>query len=127
MSTLGSLKSKILKGKVYGTDPVAKAIYTTFKKATLDTTLQSLDRILDKEHFALVVHQQRLCECGSGKWTPADGVEAAVRAGARPHPRSIPSVATCTCATRVRFLPLPHVAAAAARNASRSQMLATYT
>lgn len=58
--SLGNLKSKILKGKVFGTDTVAKAIYTTYKKVTLDTTLIKLNRILDKEHFALVVHQQRL-------------------------------------------------------------------
>ena len=60
--SLGNLKSKILKGKVFGTDTVAKAIYTTYKKVTLDTTLIKLNRILDKEHFALVVHQQRLCK-----------------------------------------------------------------
>ena len=60
--SLGNLKSKILKGKVFGTDTVAKAVYTTYKKVTLDTTLIKLNRILDKEHFALVVHQQRLCK-----------------------------------------------------------------
>jgi len=60
VATLGSLKSKVLKAKVMATDPVAKATYTTFKKVTLDTTLQKLDRILDKDHFALVVHSQRL-------------------------------------------------------------------
>ena len=59
---MGNLKSKILKGKVFGTDTVAKAVYTTYKKVTLDTTLIKLNRILDKEHFALVVHQQRLCK-----------------------------------------------------------------
>ena len=59
---MGNLKSKILKGKVFGTDTVSKAVYTTYKKVTLDTTLIKLERILDKEHFALVVHQQRLCK-----------------------------------------------------------------
>jgi len=58
--SMGNLKSKILKGKVFGTDTVSKAVYTTYKKVTLDTTLIKLERILDKEHFALVVHQQRL-------------------------------------------------------------------
>ena len=62
VATLGSLKTKVLKGKVQATDSVSKAMYTTFKKVTLDTTLEKLDRILDKEHFALVVHAQRLCE-----------------------------------------------------------------
>lgn len=61
VATLGSLKSKILKGKVAATDPVEKASYNTFSKVTLDTTLEKLNRILDTEHFALVVHSQRLC------------------------------------------------------------------
>lgn len=60
VATLGSLKSKVLKGKVSLNDPVRNATYNTFHKVTLDTTLEKLDRILDKEHFALVVHSQRL-------------------------------------------------------------------
>jgi cystathionine beta-synthase len=62
VATLGSLKSKVLKGKVSLNDPVRNATYNTFHKVTLDTTLEKLDRILDKEHFALVVHSQRLCK-----------------------------------------------------------------
>ena len=62
MATLGSLKTKVLRGKIQATDPVEKATYMTFKKVTLDTTLEKLDRILDKEHFALVVHSQRICK-----------------------------------------------------------------
>merc|ERR1719245_57841 len=58
--TLGSLRAKALKGNVMKYDPCLKATYNTFKKVTLDTTLEKLDRILDKEHFALVVHSQRL-------------------------------------------------------------------
>lgn len=60
VATLGSLKAKLLKGKVMPNDAVRKVAYNTFKKVTLDTTLEKLDRILDKEHFALVVHSQRL-------------------------------------------------------------------
>lgn len=60
VATLGSLKAKVLKGNVLRNDPVIKATYKTFKKVTLDTTLEKLNRILDKEHFALVVHNQRL-------------------------------------------------------------------
>ena len=62
VATLGSLKAKVLKGNVLRNDPVTKATYKTFKKVTLDTTLEKLNRILDKEHFALVVHSQRLCK-----------------------------------------------------------------
>ena len=38
------------------------ATYSTFKKLNLDTTLSRLSRVLDTEHFALIVHNQRLCE-----------------------------------------------------------------
>ena len=44
-------------------DPIEKVAYSTFKKVNLDTTLGKLNRILDSEHFALVVHSQRLCKC----------------------------------------------------------------
>jgi len=60
VATLGSLKSKLLNGKVSACDPVEKATYNTFKKLGLDTTLGKLNRILDTDHFALVVHRQRL-------------------------------------------------------------------
>ena len=62
VATLGSLRAKALKGNVLKSDSVVKATYNTFKKVTLETTLEKLDRILDKEHFALVVHSQRLCK-----------------------------------------------------------------
>ena len=62
MATLGSLKAKLLKGKIHATDPVESAVYTQFKKLSLDTTLARLNRILDTDHFALVVHNQRLCK-----------------------------------------------------------------
>merc|ERR1719452_89240 len=60
VATLGSLKAKLMKGKIHSTDPVEDATYNTFKKLNLDTTLSKLNRILDTEHFALVVHNQRL-------------------------------------------------------------------
>jgi len=60
VATMGSLKAKLLKGKVNGSDPVEAATYSTFKKLNLDTTLSKLSRVLDTEHFALVVHNQRL-------------------------------------------------------------------
>lgn len=64
VATMGSLKSKLLKGKVSATDSVEAATYVTFKKLGLDTTLGKLNRILDSDHFALVVHRQRLYSSG---------------------------------------------------------------
>merc|ERR1712012_31519 len=60
VATLGSLKAKLMKGKICSTDPVEAAVYTQFKKLCLDTTLSKLNRILDTDHFALVVHKQRI-------------------------------------------------------------------
>jgi len=60
VATMGSLKAKLVKGKVNPTDPVEAATYNTFKKLNLDTTMSRLSRVLDTEHFALIVHNQRL-------------------------------------------------------------------
>lgn len=60
VATLGSLKAKLMKGKIHSTDPVEAAVYTQFKKLSLDTTLSKVNRILDTDHFALVVHTQRI-------------------------------------------------------------------
>jgi len=67
VATMGSLKAKVFKGKVMPADPVEKAMYEKFKKITLDTTLGEANRILDKDHFALVVHSQKLSRKGDPK------------------------------------------------------------
>ncbi|CAG0901228.1 unnamed protein product [Darwinula stevensoni] len=59
MVTLGNLMAKLLAGKVEPQSPVAEVLYKQFHKITMDTTLVHLTRILDKDHFALVVHQQQ--------------------------------------------------------------------
>lgn len=60
--TLGSLMAKILSAKIEGSSPVQQSLYSQFRKIKLDTTLGKLSRILDRDHFALVVHTQRLCK-----------------------------------------------------------------
>ncbi|XP_067122922.1 cystathionine beta-synthase-like isoform X2 [Centruroides vittatus] len=60
MITLGSMMAKILAGKVIATAPVSEIIYNQFDKIKLDDTLGKLSRLLDKEHFALVVHDQKI-------------------------------------------------------------------
>jgi cystathionine beta-synthase len=59
MVTLGHMMSQILKSRAKTTDPVSKVIYKQFKQVTLDTTLGKLSRMLDTDHFVLVVHGQR--------------------------------------------------------------------
>ncbi|XP_050722691.1 cystathionine beta-synthase-like protein isoform X2 [Eriocheir sinensis] len=65
--TLGSLMAKILSAKVEGSSPVQQSLYSQFRKIKLETTLGKLSRILDRDHFALVVHTQRLCRGHPGK------------------------------------------------------------
>ncbi|ESO88456.1 hypothetical protein LOTGIDRAFT_219173 [Lottia gigantea] len=59
MVTIGNLMSQIVKHKVKRSDPVNKVMYKQFKQISLDTTLSQLSRLLDTDHYVLVVHQQR--------------------------------------------------------------------
>ncbi|XP_020904552.1 cystathionine beta-synthase [Exaiptasia diaphana] len=62
MITLGNIMSQIVAGRMKPTDNVSQCIYKNFKKVTLDTELGKLSRILDIDHYALVVHSQRVYE-----------------------------------------------------------------
>lgn len=68
MVTLGSLMSRLLSKKAEPKTPVENVLYGQFKRVTLNTTLGKVSRILDRDHYCLVVHNQRL-------YTNADGVE----------------------------------------------------
>jgi len=59
MITLGNVMAKIMAGKVMSDSYVSDILYTTFSKITLETSLGRLSRILDRGHFALVVHDLR--------------------------------------------------------------------
>ena len=41
----------------------SQVLYSQFHKVPLDKTLGTLSRILEKDHFALIVHDQKLCKC----------------------------------------------------------------
>jgi len=59
MATVGHMMSQVMKGKVTGTDSVSNVIYKQFKQITVETTLGQLSRMLDTDHYVLVVHDQR--------------------------------------------------------------------
>ncbi|XP_035225876.1 cystathionine beta-synthase-like isoform X2 [Stegodyphus dumicola] len=59
MITLGNIMAKIMAGNLMTTSLVSDILYTKFHKITLETSLGRLSRILDRGHFALVVHNQR--------------------------------------------------------------------
>ncbi|KAB5577417.1 hypothetical protein PHYPO_G00209700 [Pangasianodon hypophthalmus] len=56
--TLGNMLSSVLAGKVSASDPVVKVLYKQFKEVRLTDNLGKLSRILEMDHFALVVHEQ---------------------------------------------------------------------
>ncbi|KAK2849704.1 hypothetical protein Q7C36_008487 [Tachysurus vachellii] len=58
MVTLGNMLSSVLAGKVSPSDPVNKVLYKQFKQVHLTDKLGKLSRILETDHFALVVHNQ---------------------------------------------------------------------
>ncbi|XP_013394087.1 cystathionine beta-synthase [Lingula anatina] len=65
MLTLAHIHSQVLRGKATTADPVSKVIFKQFKQAPqvrLDTSLGKLSRMLDTDHFVLVVHDQRQYE-----------------------------------------------------------------
>ncbi|XP_008105670.1 cystathionine beta-synthase [Anolis carolinensis] len=57
MVTLSNILSSILAGNAQFSDPVMKVIYQQFSKVSLDDTLGKLSRILENDHFAIVVHE----------------------------------------------------------------------
>jgi len=57
--TQGSLMSNLIANKVRPESPVERVLYKQFKKIYLHTTLGKLSRMLDTDHFALVVHEQK--------------------------------------------------------------------
>ncbi|XP_028256078.1 cystathionine beta-synthase-like [Parambassis ranga] len=58
MVTLGNMLASILAGKIKLSDPVSKVLYKQFKQICLTDNLGKLSRILETDHFALVVHEQ---------------------------------------------------------------------
>ncbi|CAL8306986.1 unnamed protein product [Merluccius merluccius] len=58
MVTLGNMLASVLAGKVKPSDPVSKVLYKQFKQIRLTDNLGRLSRILETDHFALVVHEQ---------------------------------------------------------------------
>jgi len=59
MVTMGTLASLITRGRVKPDDPVGKSMFRQFKQIGLQTTLGTLSKIFDKDHFVLVVHTNR--------------------------------------------------------------------
>jgi len=62
MVTLGSLMSRLVSKKAEAKTPVQDVLYNQFKRVTLNTPLGKVSRILERDHFVLVVHNQRISD-----------------------------------------------------------------
>ena len=62
VATLAGIRAKIGKGSISCNNQIQTAVSSNFKKVSLETNLRTLSRVLDIDHFVLVVHHQKLCE-----------------------------------------------------------------
>ncbi|XP_077072750.1 cystathionine beta-synthase-like [Siphateles boraxobius] len=62
MVTLGNMLSSVLAGKLRPSDPISKVLYKQFKQVRLTDNLGKLSRILETDHFALVVNKKIQCK-----------------------------------------------------------------
>ncbi|XP_052804338.1 cystathionine beta-synthase-like isoform X2 [Mya arenaria] len=65
MITVGNMMSQVVRAKVMKSDPVTMAMYKQFKQVQMDTSLGQLSRMLDTDHYVLVVHGQKQYEGNS--------------------------------------------------------------
>ncbi|NWU99952.1 CBS synthase, partial [Upupa epops] len=56
--TLSNTLTSVLAGSAQFSDPVTKVVYNQFSKIGLEESLGKLSCILEKDHFAIVVHEQ---------------------------------------------------------------------
>lgn len=68
MVTVGNMMAQVVKAKVQKSDPVSKVMYKQFKQVQMDTSLGQLSRMLDTDHYVLVVHGQKQYQ-GANKTT----------------------------------------------------------
>jgi len=61
-----NLMTKMIQKKLKGTDPISGAVYKDFKQVDTTETVGNISRMLDKEHFVLVVSKQR-CYTSEGE------------------------------------------------------------
>ncbi|XP_048777807.2 cystathionine beta-synthase-like isoform X2 [Ostrea edulis] len=62
MVTVGNMMAQVVRSKVKPSDPISKVMYKQFKMVSMATSLGEISRMLDTDHFVLVVHGQRQYE-----------------------------------------------------------------
>ncbi|KAH9488768.1 hypothetical protein Btru_059705 [Bulinus truncatus] len=61
MVTVSNILFRIIKHGVNRSDPVSKVMHKQFKQIHMDTSLGQLSRMLNIDHFVLVIYNQRQC------------------------------------------------------------------
>lgn len=61
MVTMANLMFHMVNGKVQASDPVSKVLYRQFRKIALETSLSKVSKILETDHFVIVVQTQKQC------------------------------------------------------------------
>lgn len=61
MVTVGNMMAQVVKGKVKKSDSVSTVMYKQFKQINMNTSLGQLSRMLDTDHYVLVIHGQKQC------------------------------------------------------------------
>lgn len=64
MATMANLMSHLANGKAQASDPVEKVLYRQIRKITLDTPLSRVSKMLETDHFVLIVHTQKQYSSG---------------------------------------------------------------
>ncbi|CAI5747025.1 unnamed protein product [Peronospora destructor] len=67
--TEGNLIAQLMPGRVHPTDAVEKAMFKQFQQVSPQTSLYDLSRIFDRDHFALVVTEQKRIRKGGAAET----------------------------------------------------------
>ena len=62
VATLAAIRVKLGRGEISCSDQIETVVNINIKKVSLETNLGTLSRVLDIDHFALVVHHQKLCK-----------------------------------------------------------------
>jgi len=66
---VANLIAQLMPGRVRPTDEVSRAMFRQFKKVSTQTSLYELSRIFDRDHFALVVTEQKRIRKGGAAET----------------------------------------------------------
>nr|XP_039249180.1 cystathionine beta-synthase-like protein isoform X1 [Styela clava] len=60
--TMGNMMSNLTSGKIVPNDAVSKTLYKGFKEIQMTDNLKKLSRILEIDHFAIVMHSKLQCD-----------------------------------------------------------------